>query len=79
MLAPLHSAIDRGEYEKHLFLPLHVYGKSTCDSLYPQDRLVTVKRQKGDYASFSVLSNNLQNDFKPKDSILNTSAISAVT
>ena len=23
MLAPLHSAIDRGEHEKYLFLPLY--------------------------------------------------------
>ena len=35
----------------------------------PQDRLVTVKRRKGDFASFSVLSNSL----------LNTSVITAVT
>jgi len=62
MLAPLHSAIDRGEHKKYLFLynPIWKYGKSTRDSA-PQDRLVTVKRQKGDYALFSVLSNILQN------------------
>jgi len=62
MLAPLHGVIDRGEHEKYLFLPL--YGNtenSLLTACTPQDRLVTVKRQKGDYASFPVLSNILQN------------------
>ena len=82
MLAPLHSAIDRGEHEKYLFLPLYIwkYGKSICDSACPQDRLITVNRQKGDYASFSVLSNILATEcFKQKDNVLNFSAITAVT
>jgi len=48
------------------------YRKSTHDSMRPKDRLVTVKRQKGGYALCSVLSNN-------KDSVLNTSAITAIT
>ena len=46
-----------------------------CDSALPQDRLVILKRQKGDYASFSVLFNS----FKQKDSMLNTSATTVVT
>ena len=58
MLAPLHSIIDKGEHEKYLFLP---HGKFTHDSMHPQDQLVTAKRQKGDYASFSELSNIVQN------------------
>ena len=67
MLALLHSAIDRGEDEKYLFLPL--YGnteKFTRDSAHPQDRLVAVKKRKSDYASCSVLSNNLQNDLSKR-------------
>ena len=40
------------------------------------DQSVTVKRRKGDYALISVLSTE---DFKQKDSVLNTSAITAVT
>ena len=75
MLAPLHSIIDKGKHEKYLFLPLYA---NTENSLVPasatrieQDWLLTVKRQKGDYASFSELSNI----FKQKDSELNTSAI----
>jgi len=38
-----------------------------------------VKRRKGDYPLFPVLSNILQNVFKQKDSMINTSTITAVT
>jgi len=61
MLAPFHSTIDSGEHEKYLFLSL--YG-NTENSLVAvcalEDRSVSVKRRKGDYALFSVLSNILQ-------------------
>ena len=44
-----------------------IYGNTenpcTRDSTCPQNRLVTVKRRKGDYASFSVLFNSLLNTF----------------
>jgi len=78
MPAPFHSAIDRGEHDKYLFLSL--YGNTEIHSWQraPQDRLVTVKRQKGNYALFSVLSKNFAEGFKQKDSMLNTSAITAV-
>jgi len=57
-----------------------VYGKSTRDSTRPQDQLVTVNRQKGDYALFSGLSNILVIErFKQKDSMLNFLTITAVT
>ena len=58
--------------------PIWKYGKSTCDSACPQDQLVTVKRQKGNYASFSVLFNILKKCFL-KDSVFNTSTITAVS
>ena len=58
MLAPLHSAIDKGEYEKYLLLPPYRNSLITACS---QDQLVTVKGEKGYYASFSELSNILQN------------------
>ena len=70
MLAQFHSAIDRGEHEKYLFLS--VYGNPLVAARIDQ-------RRKGDYASFSVLSNSLLNIFKQKDSVLNTSAITPVT
>ena len=60
MLAPFHSAIDRGEYEKYLFLSLYGNTENHSWQRAPQDRSVTVKRQRGDYALFSVLSNILQ-------------------
>jgi len=31
MLTPLHSVIDRGEYEKYFFLPLYGNMKFACD------------------------------------------------
>ena len=58
---------------KYLFLLL--YG-NTDNSLVtaraPKNRLITVKRLIGDYASFT-------QRFKRKDSVLNTSAINAIT
>jgi len=59
MLTPLHSVIDIGEYD--LLAPIWKYRKSTSDSTCSQDGLVTVKRLKGDYVTFSVLYNILQN------------------
>ena len=53
MLSLLYSSIDRGEYEKYLFLPL--YGNKEnplVTACAPKDQLVTVKRQKDDYAFF---------------------------
>ena len=50
---------------KYLFLPLArwKYGKSIRESVHSgQDLLVTVKRQKGNNASCSVLSNNYRFD-----------------
>ena len=41
-------------------------GKFTRDSVHPQDQLVTVKQRNGDYASFSELSNILQNVLSKK-------------
>jgi len=53
------------------------------DTPTPQDRLVLgvkwANGRKGDYTLFSVLSNILDTEcFKQKDSVLNTSAITAV-
>jgi len=62
MPALLHSIIDRGEYEKYLFLPVYGNTENPPMTVRPQDRLVTVKRWKGNYTLFSVLSNNLQNN-----------------
>ena len=61
MLASLHSVIYRGEHEKYIFATTCKYGKFTCDSVCPQDQLLTVKRQKVDYPLFAVLPNILQN------------------
>jgi len=55
--------------EKRLFTQ-----DSTCPTISESQ-----KKRKGDYALFSVLSNILQNIFKQKDSVLNTSVITAVT
>jgi len=52
---------------------------STCDSARPYNQLVTVNRWKGNYNSFSVLSKHFTERFKQKYSMINTSAISAVT
>jgi len=79
MLALLHSTIDRGEHEKYLFLPLYGNTENPLVTVCTPKIDYTVKRQKGDSTSLSVLSHNLENDFKPKDSVLNTSAITAVT
>jgi len=57
----LHSVIDRGEHKKYLFLPLYGNTEYLLMTACPHDQLVTVKRQKGNYASFSELSNILQN------------------
>ena len=59
MLAPLHSVIDKWEYEKYLFFSLYENTEIHSWQLAP---LGSVSQWKGDYASFSVLSNNLQND-----------------
>ena len=57
MLAPLHGSIDKGEYESIFLDTIWKYGKFTYNS--KSDRLVTVKRQKGNCTLFSGLSNNL--------------------
>ena len=73
------TALQTEESIKSIFsCPYMEIQKSTCDSKRPKDRLVTVKRRKGDYASCSVLSNILQSVLKQKDCMLNTSAITAV-
>ena len=51
----------------------------TRDKIRSQNRLFTVKGQKGNYALFSELSNTLKNVLRLKDSELNTSAINAIT
>jgi len=53
-------------WSSHAKYNIWKYGKSTRDSACLQDRLVRVKRWKGDYASFSVLSNILQNVLNKK-------------
>ena len=64
MLTPLHSVIYRGEYEKYLFLSL--YG-NTENSLVTAHALnIDYSQWKSDYASFSVLSNILQNDLSKR-------------
>jgi len=59
---PLHSDMDREEQEKYPFLMLcGKMGYSLMTARAPQDRLITVKKRNGDYASFSELSNTLKN------------------
>jgi len=58
---------QRRAWKLSLLAPIWIYGKSTRDSACPYDWLVTVKRQKDDYASFSVLSNILQNVLSKMD------------
>jgi len=66
LLAPLHSAIDRGEHEKYILALLATIWKYGKQCVRPQDRLVKVKKRKSDYTSCSVLSNNLQNDLSKR-------------
>jgi len=66
MVAPPHSIIDREGMKVFLLATIRKYGRFARDSAYPYDRLVTVKRQKGNYASFLVLPNILQNIFSKR-------------
>ena len=58
-----------------------MHRKSTRDSACAPGSISQSEKRKSNYASCSVLSNNLQNDLSKtqKDSVLNTSAITAVT
>jgi len=58
MLAALHSSVDRGEHEKHLFLPL--YGKTENPLMTVRaPRSISHNKRKSNYALCSVLSNSL--------------------
>jgi len=61
MLTLLHSVIDRGEYEKYLFLP--PYGNMKYSLMTARAPMIDVSSEnaKDDYTLFSVLSNVLQN------------------
>jgi len=56
----LHSDIDREEQEKYLYLSLCGNMGYLFVTVRPQDRLITVKRRKGDYSLFLELSNTLK-------------------
>ena len=68
MLALLHSIIDRGEHEKYFFLPLYGNTENPLVTVRTPriNYVVTVKKQKSDYDSCSVVSNNLQNDLSKR-------------
>jgi len=63
MLVLLHSAIDREEHEKYLFLPLY---ENTENPLVTACAPRIDTRRKGDYASFLVLFNILLNVFSKR-------------
>jgi len=75
MLAQLYSIIDREKHEKYLFLPLWKHGWFTRDSAYPNN-WVTVNRWMG---VITLRFQHFTERFKQKDSVINTSAITAVT
>jgi len=54
------------------------YGKFTHDGAHPQDRLVTVKKAKGQLAFISSVFQHFAEHFKQTDRVLNTSEITAV-
>ena len=61
MLAPLHSVLDREEQEKYLFFCYVEIQKIHLWWCVRPGSISHSKRQKGDYASFSELSNILKN------------------
>ena len=71
---PLHSIIDRGEYEKYRFLFLYRNAENPLKT--ERTPWIDWTQWKGSYTSFSVLSTER---FKQKDSMLNTAAVIAVT
>ena len=75
MLALFHSAIDRGEHEKYLFLSL--YG-NTENPLVAARPSIDQSQLKGKRAIMLCFQCCLIEGFKQKDSVLNTSGINAV-
>ena len=62
-----HPIAQRYRQRRTLLALTWKYGKSICDSVHPKDAIShSMKRRKGDYASCSVFSNNLENDVKKR-------------
>ena len=79
ILAPLHSFIEREQHEKTLLATIRKYGRSMHDSAHPYNQWATVKRRRGWLRFvFSIVQHCTEN-LKQKDSVINTSAITAVT
>jgi len=77
MLAPFHSAIDRGEHEKYLFLSLYGNTENLLVAACTPGSISHSKKVKGRLCFvFSVVQHFA--GFKQKNSMLNTSAITAV-
>jgi len=79
MLAPFHSATDRGEHEKYLFLPLHGNTENPRVAACAPELISHSEKAKGRLRFVFSVVEHFAEGFKQKDSVLNTSAITAVT
>ena len=79
MLAPLHSVIDRGEHENYLFLSIYGNTENPPVAARTPGSISHSEKAKGRLCfAFSAVQ-HFAEGFKQKDSVLNTSAITAVT